>query len=183
VAAGQSPDEASFPLAARRGLRAFLGKAQCVNCHNGPLFTDAGFHNLGTPPPPGGRSRIDIGRSLGAQQVKSDPFRCGTQYSDSEKCEELRFLNPQFEDFLGAFKTPTLRNVAKTGPYFHSGQVASLEELLAFYKALPGQPEIGHRELILGLLDPKVDSSDLVAFLHTLTGPLPDARWLVPPKE
>lgn len=173
---------AAYPAEARRGLRAFVGKAQCVNCHNGPLFTDGGFHNLGAPPPSADRNRIDIGRSQGAQQVKQDEFRCGSPWSDANECDELRFLNPKFDDFLGAFKTPTLRNVAKTAPYFHAGQFATLDEVLTFYRTLPGQPQIGHRELVLSLLDPSVRQDELLAFLHTLTGPLPDARWLTPPK-
>lgn len=173
---------ATYPEPARRGLRAFVGKAQCVNCHNGPLFTDGGFHNVGAPPPSADKTRIDIGRSQGAQQVKQDEFRCGSKWSDATKCDELRFLNPKFEDFLGAFKTPTLRNVAQTAPYFHAGQFATLDEVLTFYRSLPGQPQIGHRELVLSLLDPSLSQADLLAFLHTLTGPLPEARWLSPPK-
>ena len=170
-----------MPASAVRGLRAFIGKAQCVNCHNGPLFTDRAFHNLGLPAVPG-TNGVEVGRSLGAQTVKADEFRCGTPYADTDKCEELRFLNPKFEDFLGAFKTPTLRNVAKTAPYMHAGHFATLAEVVAFYRTLPGQAQIGHRELVLTLLDPEVNADDLVAFLEALTGPLPQAELLHPPR-
>ena len=175
---------AEIPLPAQRGLRAFLGKAQCVNCHNGPLFTDKAFHNLGLPAEPTVNG-VDVGRSLGAQAVKSDEFRCGTPYADTPAgttatCDELRFLNPRFEDFLGAFRTPTLRNVAKTAPYMHTGQLATLADVVAFYRTLPGHAQVGHRELVLTLLDPEVSADDLVAFLQTLTGPLPPAEWLHP---
>ncbi len=172
--------QAVLTPAARRGLRQFIGKAQCVTCHNGPLLTDQGFHNLGLPPIPG-RNGVDVGRSQGALAVKQDPFRCGERFSDTYVCEELRFLDPRFEDFVGAFKTPTLRNVDRTAPYMHGGQFATLEAVLAFYKTLPGKPQVGHRELVLHLLDPQVSADELVAFLRTLTGPLPDARWLTPP--
>ena len=166
---------------ARHGLRDFIGRAQCVNCHNGPLFTDKGFHNVGLPRTPG-QTGVDVGRSLGAQSVKADDFRCGSVYSDTQNCQELRFLNPRFDDFLGAFKTPTLRNVAKTAPYMHTGQFATLDEVLTFYRTLPNTAQVGHRELVLTLLDPEVKQADLLAFLQTLIGPLPDAEWLHPPQ-
>lgn len=167
--------------AARRGLRAFVGKAQCVTCHNGPWFTDKGFHNIGLPKAQDQKG-IDVGRGFGAQQAKIDPFRCGTPYSDAAQCDELRFLNPRFEDFLGAFKTPTLRNVARTAPYMHSGQFATLSEVLAFYRTLPGQAQVGHREFILSLLDPQVDAADLLAFLESLTAEPPPAPWSAAPQ-
>ena len=175
----EPPISADFSRAARRGLRAFIGKAQCVNCHNGPLFSDREFHNIGLPAV-GGRSGVDVGRSLGAQQVKADEFRCGTVYSDAKNCPELAFLNPKFADFLGAFRTPTLRNVAKTPPYMHDGQMATLSDVLNFYRTLPGQAQVGHRELILQLLDPSVQTDDLLAFLQTLTGPPPPVAAEVP---
>ncbi len=165
---------------ARRGLRAFIGRAQCVNCHNGPLFTDRGFHNIGLPPAKGA-SGVDMGRTDGADEVKKDLFSCGGAFSDQKICDELRFLDPRFEDFLGAFKTPTLRNVAKTGPYMHSGQFASLAEIIDFYQQLPGKPQIGHRDLVLKQIDPTVPAAELIAFLESLTGPLPDAKWLTAP--
>lgn len=165
---------------AERGLRAFIGPAQCVNCHHGPLLTDFGFHNLGLPNR-GMPGDNDLGRSVGAQQVLADPFRCGGPYSDATRCDELTYLEPTFQDFLGAFKTPSLRNVAETGPYMHDGRFKTLEEVMAFYKTLPGPVAVGHRELVLTLLDERVDSRDLIEFLKSLSAPLPDAPWLQDP--
>ena len=182
LVAGDARGGGFLSPAARRGLRAFVGKAQCVTCHNGPWFTDKGFHNIGLPKAPG-QSGVDVGRGFGAQQAKSDPFRCGTPYSDATQCDELRFLNPRFEDFLGAFKTPTLRNVARTAPYMHSGQFATLKDVVDFYRTLPGQAQVGHREFILSLLDPQVEAADLIAFLESLTGPLPPAPWSSAPRS
>lgn len=180
LAAGDTKGGGYLSPSARRGLRAFVGKAQCVSCHNGPLLTDKGFHNIGLAAVPG-HNGVDVGRGFGAQQAKVDTFRCGSAYSDTQQCDELRFLNPRFEDFLGAFKTPSLRNVARTAPYMHSGQFATLGEVLQFYRTLPGKAQVGHREFVLTLLDPAVDTADLLAFLDALTGELPDARWLAPP--
>lgn len=161
------------------GLRAFVGGAGCVNCHNGPLLTDKGFHNLGLPKKPG-QSGVDVGRTMGAGRVKIDPFRCGTAFSDSQDCEELKFLNPRFEDFVGAFKTPSLRNVAQTAPYMHAGHLKTLKDVVKHYKELPGKAEIGHRDLVLKQVDADVDTDALVAFLQTLTGPPPEEQWRKP---
>jgi cytochrome c peroxidase len=165
---------------ARRGLRLFLGPGRCVSCHHGPLLSDGQFHNLGLPAadalaPP------DEGRARGAREVKADPFRCGGPYSAVDTCDELRFLNPAFEDFLGAFRTPSLRNVARTAPYMHAGQLRSLEEVVAFYRSLPGQPALGHRDALLTQIPRALPTRPLVALLESLTGPLPPEEWLAPP--
>lgn len=178
--AGDPEGGGHLSLSAQRGLRAFVGKAQCINCHNGPLLSDQGFHNLGLTPM-GTVGHVDMGRSRGAGEVLSNPFNCAGPLSDTESCDELKYLNPLFEDFMGAFKTPTLRNVAMTAPYMHTGQFETLGAVVGFYRSLPGKAMIGHRELVLELLDPSVSAADLVAFLESLTGPLPDARWLKPP--
>lgn len=187
VQAGDANGGGHLSEPARRGLRAFIGRAGCVNCHNGPLLSDRTFHNLGLT---GGVDEagvalagIDGGRTLGAGQVKRDPFRCGEPYSDAKQCDELRFLDPRFADFVGAFKTPSLRNVAMTAPYFHAGQAATLRDVVDFYRTLPGKAQLGHRELTLQPLPGSVDAEDLVAFLTSLTGPLPEQQWLAAPAE
>lgn len=181
--ARQPPQVEGFDAAASRGLRAFLGQGGCVHCHNGPLLSDEGFHNLGLPRQPGA-SGIDVGRTLGAQQVKGDPSSCGGPHSDTKDCAELRHLNPRFEDFLGAFKTPTLRQVAMTAPYMHDGRFADLAAVIDFYQHRPGKAEIGHRDLIFDTLAiDQVDAADLIAFLRTLSGPLPEAELMHPHVE
>ena len=172
--------------AARRGLALFMGRGQCVACHNGPLLTDQAFHNLGLPRPEGA-SGVDLGRTIGADAARKDAFRCDGPNSDvpahqrREACAELRFLNPRFVDFQGAFKTPSLRNVARTAPYMHDGAMATLEEVVAFYRTRAGEPLIGHRDLLLDQVPKDLPVADLVAFLETLTGPLPPAALLRAP--
>jgi len=152
-----------------RGLSLFVGRANCVSCHLGPYFTDQAFHNLGLEEP----RAFDMGRTAGANLVLKSPVNCRSEASDAPMCEELRFLNPSFDDFQGAFKTPTLRNVAETAPYMHNGLFASLDEVLDFYNTLPTEPIMGHRELTLQPLglDPEA-RADLMAFLASLTGPV-----------
>lgn len=153
----------------QRGLRLFIGDAACVSCHGGPLFTDHSFHTLGLPQVPQGG--MDIGRVLGATQVLHDPLNCAGAYSDTETCPELRYLDPSFPDWAGAFKTPGLRNVTATAPYTHDGAIPTLDAMLMFYDQLPGRPLIGHRELTLAPLRlSDGDREAIIAFLGTLDG-------------
>lgn len=156
-----------------RGLSTFLRQGNCVACHHGPQLTDRAFHNLGLP----FTGRYDPGRELGARQVLEHEFNCRSPWSDAERCEELEYLDPSFPDFQQAFKTPTLRNVALTAPYMHHGELATLDDVVAFYDELPGGPAVNHRELTLRPLGLSAEGrADLVAFLGALTGePLPTA--------
>lgn len=166
LAAGRDSDVLSAEE--KRGLKLFVGEAGgCVDCHNGPLFTDGQFHNLGLPTVP--KDGIDPGRARGAGDVLHDPFNCLGAHSDTTDCPELRYLDPSFPDFAAAFKTPSLRNVTRTAPYMHDGQMATLEAVLLFYDTLPGRALVGHRELTLAPLRlSDADRRALVAFLGTL---------------
>jgi cytochrome c peroxidase len=147
------------------GLRLFIGKAKCTNCHSGPLFSNGDFHNIGVPTPP--KMPYDKGRVDGIRKVLSDEFNCLGRYSDAgpRDCAELRFLDTKIEKYDGAFKTPTLRNVAERAPYMHAGQFATLKEVLEFYRQSKSH-ELGHTELS------DEDLRQLEAFLRSLSGPL-----------
>ena len=108
------------------GLRLFIGKAHCINCHNGPLFTNFEFHNTAVPNTPG--FPLDHGRRDGVALLKASEFNCLGTYSDAapEECGETRFLKVGGATFDGSFRTPTLRNVAETAPYMHAGPVWDL---------------------------------------------------------
>ena len=77
-------------------------------------------------------------------------------------------------ELTGAFKVPTLRNVAATGPYMHDGRFATLEEVLEHYNN-PPLGRLGHQELNPLDLSPE-QLEQIVAFLGALTGPAPRAR-------
>jgi cytochrome c peroxidase len=176
---GESGEEFLSP-SARRGLRLFIGEARCVTCHNGPLFSDNAFHNLGLPPAAGDAQ--PEGRKLGASLSKQDAFRCGGKFSDAppDVCDESRFLDPSSVEWMGAFRTPSLRNVAETAPYMHGGQFRTLSEVIAFYRSRPGQPAVGHRDPLLRRIPRSLPAADLIAFLQSLTGALPPETWRVP---
>ena len=172
--------------AAKRGAKVFVGAAYCCECHKGPFFTDRGFHNLGVPqiglnvPTP---PDWDQGRKRDILRARRHPFsRAFSEFSDApdiglEKWEGLLdesgnpIENPADE---GAFRTPTLRNTARTGPYFHNGFAKTLREVIEFYNDGGGNDPslyLGSKSpsiVPLGLLENEID--DLVAFLETLDG-------------
>ncbi|MBK8051565.1 MAG: cytochrome-c peroxidase [Anaerolineales bacterium] len=149
------------------GLALFIGKAHCINCHNGPLLTNFEFHNTGVPPLPG--MPLDYGRTEGIQRVQTDPFNCLGAYSDAspDACSQLRFIKLQGDTLPGAFKTPTLRNVAETAPYMHAGQFATLADVLQHYNG-GGFSVVGHSELTPLHLT-ATELKQLEAFLRTLS--------------
>jgi cytochrome c peroxidase len=162
------------------GLRLFVGKAQCINCHNGPLLTNNDFHNTGVPAAPG--LPEDTGRAQGVRQVLADEFNCLSAYSDAEPedCGELRFAKTDDHGLERQFKPPSLRNVAERAPYMHAGQFQTLREVLEHYNRAPTAPA-GHSELKPLDLSAQ-ELAQLEAFLRSLSGPLntpPDL--LVPP--
>ena len=148
------------------GLRLFIGKANCTQCHNGPLFTNNEFHNTGVLSSPG--ELPDKGRVTGVQEVLADPFNCLGEYSDdpARQCAELTFVRTGPE-LIGAVRTPSLRNVELTSPYMHKGQVATLAEALQHYNEA-ADAMIGHNEAKPLKLSSQ-ELRQLEAFLKTLT--------------
>jgi cytochrome c peroxidase len=170
-------DPAGVPLtdSEAHGIELFTGKANCVKCHfvdtnnlaGKPLFTSFGYQNIGVPKNPDnpfyklpkkfnpdGANFVDIG--LG-----------NVIYGNSER---------------GRHKIPSLRNVATTAPYMHSGVFKTLREVLEFDNTrdvgnwpLPEVNENVHRHMPpmpgffgqLGLTDQEIE--DIIAFLQTLT--------------
>jgi cytochrome c peroxidase len=99
-----------MPELLTKGYELFKGKARCVLCHQGPLFTDQDYHNVGYPGDEGGPP---IGKETGrAAQVPIG-------------LKEARLI--------GAFRTPSLRNLIKTRPYFHNGSLQTLPQVVDFY--------------------------------------------------
>jgi cytochrome c peroxidase len=174
VAALRSGDRKArraYPKPARRGLKLFVGRAGCVLCHNGPTFSDKEFHALEAPD-----DSQDLGRFDGIPLLLRDPFNGLGKFSDAP--EGGRRLPTAFlansEGFRSAFKTPGLRNVARTAPYFHRGQFKSLEQVVKFYSA-------GNGTTLRPLNLSESEIADLVAFLRTLTGSPIDPELLQAP--
>lgn len=171
----------AITLEAKRGLKTFIGKGVCILCHDTPTFTDNDFHNLGIPQ---GALPEDTGRYAGISLLLADPFNGGGIYSDNTAVPTriLNFLEP-IPQHQGEFKTPTLRNVALTAPYFHTGEFPTLESVIEFNNVGgTGGNFAGRRE---GTLEPlhlnQQEKEDLVEFLETLTGELPSTHLLRKP--
>ena len=149
------------------GLRLFIGKASCVNCHNGPLLTNNEFHNTGVPARVG--LPADNGRSAGADAVLGDEFNCRSRWSDATaRCPELDFLVSGDHVLERAFKVPSLRNVAERAPYMHAGQFTTLTQVVNHYNRAPAAPA-GHSELKPLGLDAR-ERRQIEAFLRSLSG-------------
>lgn len=173
-------DDAAMSPEAKRGLKLFIGKGDCVACHNTPRFTDNGFHNIGVPSGP----VEDKGRFQGIPKLLNNMFNSAGIYSDWRAASEqmLGVMEARPED-QGAFRTPALRNVALTAPFFHTGEFATLLSVIAFKNAggyttaFPGMAAVPIAPL--GLTEQ--EQHDLVAFLESLTGELPPDHLLSKP--
>ena len=168
VAGDEAQQMALFTDEEVRGLRLFIGEANCTQCHNGPLLTNNEFHNTGLINFEG--EVPDKGRIVGIREVLEQPFNCRGAHSDdpARECAELDFARTGPE-LIGAFRTPSLRNLENTAPYGHQGQVATLADMLAHYNEAP-DAMIGHNEAKpLGL--GKRELAYLEAFLRTLAAP------------
>jgi cytochrome c peroxidase len=112
----------------KRGYEIFTGKGRCVKCHNGPNVTDNKFYNLGVPEDP---------------KVTNDPRVAATRrftakvsgYKEYRTLEEDpgRYLVTKDRKDWKAFKTPTLRELALTGPYMHNGIFDTIDKVIDFF--------------------------------------------------
>jgi cytochrome c peroxidase len=162
---------------ARRGLRLFIGKAACVSCHSGPLFTDNKFYNDAVPQVGANVPAEDLGRFEDLTRALNHTFNSGSIYSDAPAIgkEKLAELAPVEAD-RGAFRTKGLRGVAETAPYFHNGSKATLLEVVEHYNAGgAAMGVVGTKDKMLVPLNlTRQEMDDLVAFLEALSGePLP----------
>lgn len=146
IVSGDSPydryvagDPSALTDQQQRGLELFRGKAACSVCHLGPNLTDEEFHNT------------------------------GVGWKDGEPEDLGRFKVTEHPEDRGAFKTPTLREVASTGPYMHDGSLATLEDVIDFYN--DGGEKNDYLDLDMQKLNlSDKEKADLVAFLEALTG-------------
>jgi cytochrome c peroxidase len=136
-----SGDRGALSEAERNGLQVFRGKGNCTACHVGPNFTDERTHNTGVAWNASAALFADLGR-----------FDITRRESDR-----------------GAFKTPTLREVARTAPYMHDGSLATLDDVVSFYEQ-GGRANPHLDDEIRPLRLTPAEKRDLVRFLQTLSG-------------
>ena len=150
----------------QRGFELFLTEydprrgrigADCFHCHGGALFSDFGFRNNG------------LARRAGPTD---DPGREAATGRTDDRAK---------------FRTPSLRNVAVTGPYMHDGRFATLEEVVAHYSGAMERTATLDANLakhpVAGLPLTAEDQRALVAFLRTLTDPAYETPAVVSPAQ
>lgn len=177
-----------------RGLKVFLGKGKCINCHTAPLFTDQLFHNVGvtqkeydsmygegsflklTIPSLSKRKELySFEKDLGvwnffakAGHEKLTKFVRASFCSDLNNCQNSELLT----SMVARFKTPTLRNLGMSNPYFHNGASNSIKESVEHYQKFSEmirQNKVKNpapQMRMMRLTDQDVD--DLSKFLETL---------------
>jgi cytochrome c peroxidase len=168
LAKGAHTPASAFSKDEEQGLRLFIGKANCVTCHNGARLSDESFHNTGVAAS-ALVAEVDSGRATGVRQAVAGEFNCLSKYSDArpEDCSELKFARTTGAELVRAYKTPTLRGVAERAPYMHAGQLATLSDVIAHYDRAPAAP-VGHTELTPLKLSAR-ERAQLEAFLRTLS--------------
>ena len=172
---------------AKHGLKLFIGKAGCVNCHYTPLLSDDDFHVIG----------LSINTTLSPH---ADPNEIGRAFNQALICNPAVAdgdfnVNGHFSDDpatnrdgnfcsqtipQGLWRTKGLRQVAETGPYFRDGQAATLDDVLDFYDR-GGDPVgsfIGGPKEIRPLNLSHEEKANLKEFLKTLTGDPVPAQYL-----
>jgi cytochrome c peroxidase len=167
-------DEEALDDTQIRGLDLFNGKARCIMCHNGPLASDEKFYNLGLP-------RQPLFAQIAKNQIgfRSQNYSAGMPEYVFRNTKSDLGLYPRThnKEDMGKFRTQPLRFIEYTPPYYHSGVMDDLYEVVEFYNAGGGddyvKADFGFttktaRLKPLGLSDDEID--DLVAFLEGFTG-------------
>jgi cytochrome c peroxidase len=138
-------DTDALSVEQQQGLQIFRTRGRCAFCHTEPLFTDERFWNTGIA------WRVDPAAPTGSYR------------------DEGRFAMSGLERDRGSFKTPTLREIARTAPYMHDGSLATLEDVVEFYDK-GGRP---NRNQFPGLGPLRLSAEEkqaLVKFLESLNG-------------
>ena len=136
-------DRAALTDKEKRGLKLFVGKAACNECHNGPILSDSRFHNIGVPQSGNHIPAVDTGRYGDIPKLLGNPYRGEEMFSDDPaagkmKLDEVRAnetdgMGVALDFTKGEFRTGGLLNIAETAPYFHDGSMRTLEDVVQFY--------------------------------------------------
>lgn len=129
----------------QRGLQVFRTRGRCAICHSEPTFADENFHNTGVA-------------------WRPDPQGSGGSFQDDGKSAVSRIDRER-----GMFKTPTLREIARTAPYMHDGSLATLADVVDFYDK-GGRPNPNLFPVIRPLGLTPDEKQALVKFLESLSG-------------
>lgn len=152
-------DREALSAEAKRGLETFTGKGKCTDCHFGVALIDNRFHAMDVPEHPDFQDdpRVAATRRFVAKVNHFDEFRTLAE-------DPGRYLISKKDEDWKAFRTPTLRDLSRTGPYMHNGIFETLGEVVEFFDRGEGK-----NLSPLGLTER--EKADLVTFLEeALTG-------------
>ena len=165
-------DSPALTSAQKRGWELFRGKAKCIECHtfnsSAPFFTDAGFHNTGVATKNTNFDRLMLAARQ-FQTSKPERGRAANTLAHTEAFSELgRYLVTGQTKDIGAFKTPTLRDIELTAPYMHNASEKTLLDVVRLYNR-GGEPNahLDKRMRPLNLTDEEMNN--LVEFMRALT--------------
>ncbi len=168
-------DKSALSKKQLRGMKLFIGKANCVQCHNGPLASNERYYNLGVPPSP--RWNDD---GLAQITFRYEQYAKGSTQAMYRKIKDdagLYYSTKQKSD-MGKFRVPSLRYTKYTATYMHNGTLETLKDVVEFYNAGGGKNDFTDgtmgknktkRLKPLGLSKQQID--DLVAFIEAFSGP------------
>ncbi len=168
---GEGNAIADYPLAAQRGLKIFLGGANCHVCHFGPDFSNREFHDTGRPFF-SAVGQVDSGRYAGIQRVREDRYNLAGRFNGTGVANEIRKTTrvKLVQGNFGQWRTPSLRNLVSTAPYMHDGSLATLRDVVDAYADINPDRLHSNGEAILKPLPlTERDRDDLVAFLQSLS--------------
>jgi cytochrome c peroxidase len=171
LARGDDAAAARYPLAAQRGLRLFIGRGNCIACHNGPNFSNGEFADVGVPYFVG-PGKVDAGRHDDLQRLRASPYNLLGRHGDVDRpasatATRHAVLEPRH---WGEFRVPSLRNVAATAPYMHNGSMATLRDVVLHYSTLDeSRIHSSAQPLLRALRLSPQDVDALLAFLESLT--------------
>ncbi|MFZ4986551.1 MAG: cytochrome-c peroxidase, partial [Blastocatellia bacterium] len=168
----QAGEEGALSAEARRGMAIFRGRGRCSRCHtiseHQPFFTNFAYQNTGVA------SRHPNFESLAreaATMIEGGlPMERLTLLGSRPGGEEIgRALRSSLIFEIGSYRTPGLRNVGITAPYFHDGSARTLAEVVRFYDE-GGRINLNLEEELHPLGLTSREQRDLVLFLESLTG-------------
>jgi cytochrome c peroxidase len=153
----------------KKGWELFRGKARCIECHRytaiSPFFTDSNFYNTGI---------VTRGQQFSVLERQAEEIRVNlsgvaNELAHNPEFSELgRFLVSRQPKDIGAFKTPTLRDIELTWPYMHNGSLSTLLDVVRFYnRGGNTNPNLDAKMRPLNLSDEEMNS--LVEFMRALT--------------
>ncbi|MEE8365370.1 MAG: cytochrome c peroxidase [Gammaproteobacteria bacterium] len=167
-------DKSALSDAQLRGKKLFEARANCIECHNGPLATDERYYNIGVPTAArwddDGMAQITFRFEQFAKGSTEEMYR-------TIKDDAGFYYRSKNEWDKGKFRTPPLRYISYTPPYMHNGAFYTLEEVVDFYNR-GGIDEEGNSTsfpasksaLIKPLNLSDAEKEDLLAFLEAFSG-------------